>query len=393
MELLLKLTQIPTSITSYNMKAHIYLILSFFFLWSCQPKTSEQQNLKPDIKLSYAKGFTYQKNSKHTKIIVSRPFKGASEPLEYIIITGDTIIKPSHPNQTIVKTPIQKIIASSTTQIPVLESLQLEHLLKGFPNTKFISSKKTRALIDNGSIIEVGHEENMNTELILGIQPDVLFAFAVNNLSKNHRTLKNTGIPIVIDASWLEESPLGRAEWIKFFGLFLNKEKEAAQIFKTIENNYKNSLKTINTTLQKPTLLYGSMYNDIWYSPAGESYIAKIMADAKTDYLWKNTKGTGSLSLQFEDVFIKAKKADFWFAPGYAATQKVLASKNKHYTQFKPYINNNIYTYTNTTGKTGGLLFFELGALRPDLILKDIIKICHPELLTNYQTTFFKKLE
>ena len=157
--------------------------------------------------------------------------------------------------------------------------------------------------------------------------------------------------------------------------------------------NYQTALKTIPDNIHKPNVLYGGIYNDIWYTPAGDSYVAQIMKDAGTNYYWQNTESTGSLALQFEEVFVEAKNADFWFAPGYALDKKALANNNKHYSSFKPFSTNNIYTYTYTVGETGGLVFFELGALRPDLILKDFIKICHPELLPNYETTFFKRLE
>lgn len=374
---------------SYN---SIYFIIALFLsIVACKPKTTVPK--ETNTSMQYAKGFVYKKYPKHTKITVLRPFKGSTNPFEYILITGDTIIKSNGPNQVIVQTPINKIIATSTTQIPVLEALNSENLLKGFPNTNFISSKKTRTLIDNKNIIDIGHEEHMNTEMVLDIKPDILFAFAVNNLNKNFTTLKKAGIPIVIDASWLEETPLGRVEWLKFFALFLNKEKEANVIFNDIEKNYKTALNTVPKNTEKPSILYGNIYNDVWYTPAGESYIAQIMKDAKTNYLWKNTTGTGSLSLQFEDVFLKGKNADFWFSPGFALTKKALSQKNKHYSQFSPYKKDNVYTYSNTTGATGGLLFFELGALRPDYILKDFIKICHPETLPNYEPTFFKKLK
>lgn len=374
------------------MKFYTQLFILFTFI-ACQPKANKKTENKAVIKPKFAKGFTYEKHDKYTKVVVKTPYKGATNPYEYILIKGDTIIKPSHKNQIVISTPLKSIIATSTTQIPVLEALNSETLLKGYPNTKFVSSVKTRALIDSGSIVDIGHEEYMNTEMVLDINPDILFAFAVNKINKNFTTLKKAGIPIVIDASWLEETPLGRAEWIKFFALFLHQEKEADLVFNKIVQSYQTALKTIPKNISKPTILYGGIYNDIWYTPAGDSYVAQIMKDAGTNYYWQNTQSTGSLALQFEEVFIQAKNADFWFAPGYAANKEALAGNNKHYTNFKPYNTNNIYTYSNTVGATGGMIFFELGALRPDLILKDFIKICHPELLPNYETTFFKRLE
>lgn len=374
------------------MKIFTYIAL-FVTLISCQQKKEIKKESNSLSIPKYAKGFVYEVKEKYIKVTVKTPFKGATTPYEYIIIKGDTIIEANSQYQVIVKTPIQKIVATSTTQIPILESLNTETLLKGYPNTDFISSKKTRTLIEQGAITDIGHEENMNVEMVLDINPDVLFAFAVNSINKNFRTLKKAGIPIVIDASWLEETPLGRAEWIKFFALFLGKEKEAEIVFNSIEKSYQTALKALPKNTLPPTVLYGGMYNDIWYTPAGDSFMAQILKDAQVNYLWKNTKGTGSLSLPFENVFIKGQNTNFWFAPGAATTKQLLSQKNKHYTQFLPYKTNNIYTYSNTIGSTGGMLFFELGALRPDMILKDIIKICHPGSLTDYETTFFKKLD
>lgn len=373
---------------------NIVLALLPFLLLSCN-SSSKQKEVKSveSITPKYAKGFSYEKHPKYTKITVHQPFKGATSPFEYFLIQGDTLIKPQNENQVVVTTPIHKLVATSTTQIPVLEALKSEHLLKGYPNTNFISSKKTRTLIDEGSVIDVGHEEHMNTELVLQLQPDVLFAFAVNNLNKNHRTLKKAGIPIVIDASWLEESPLGRAEWITFFALFLNKEKEAQEFFKNIEKNYLEALELIKQPQEQPKILYGSMFQGIWYAPAGESFIAEILKDAQTKYVWAHSSGTGSLSLQFEEVFLQAQEADFWFSPGMAKTKKGVGESNPHYQQIPPFKNNQLYSYANSVGPTGGLLFFELGALRPDLILKDIIKACHPNTLPDYEATFFKQLE
>lgn len=370
-----------------------FYIITLFTLIACQPKATESSNTNTINKLKYAKGFTYEKYDKYIKIIVKTPYKGATTPNEYIIIKGDTVMKPNHKNQTIVKTPIKKIIATSTTQIPVFEALKSETLLVGYPNTKFVSSLKTRALIDNGDIIDLGHEEHMDIETILDLQPNILFAFGVNKINKDLETLENSGISIVTDSSWLEETPLGRAEWIKFFALFLNQEKEADLVFDKIVRNYNGALKEITKGIQKPSMLYGSIYNDIWYAPAGDSYVAQMMRDASINYYWQNTPSNGSLALPFEKVFLEAKDAEFWFAPGHVLDKKSLIDSNKHYAAFKSFKTNRIFTYSNTTGAQGGLIFFELGALRPDLVLKDFIKICHPQILPKYQTTFFKRLE
>lgn len=367
--------------------------LFLLLLIACQPKKTTKPKESTTANLKYAKMFYYTKHKKFTKVIVKTPYKNATTPYEYFIITGDTLIEAQNDYQFVIKEPIQKLVATSTTQIPMLEAIACEHLLKGFPNTQFISSKKTRALIDAGKITDLGQQQEMNTELVLNLQPDAILAFGVNELNKNLNTLKKAGISLIIDASWLEESPLGRAEWVKFFALFLGKEKEANTIFNQIENSYLSALKAVETKEQKPSMLYGSMFQGIWYAPAGESYMAQILKDAQVDYLWKNTPGTGSLSLPFEKVYLQAEHTLYWFAPGMVTDLNTLAKINTHYTKLTPFKNQHIYTYANATGDTGGLLFFELGALRPDFILKDIIQICHPKTLPNYKATFFTRLE
>lgn len=135
------------------------------------------------------------------------------------------------------------------------------------------------------------------------------------------------------------------------------------------------------------------MHKDVWYLPNGTSPEAQILKDANVNYLWSETSGTGSLALSFEAVFDKAKDADLWLSPSYYNSLNALEKANQHYTKFDAFTNKNIYSFANTTGKTGGVLYYELGTARPDLVLKDVIKICHPELLQNYTPYFFKALK
>ena len=134
------------------------------------------------------------------------------------------------------------------------------------------------------------------------------------------------------------------------------------------------------------------MSKDIWNLPAGESFVAQFLNDANTNYLWKNSKGKGSLSISFESILDKGKSAGIWIAPGYFSSKKQMLEKNANYKEFTAFKNNQVFTFANKVGETGGVLYFELGPTRPDLVLKDIIKITHPELLKEYTPTFFEKM-
>mgnify|MGYP000250575976 FL=1 len=135
------------------------------------------------------------------------------------------------------------------------------------------------------------------------------------------------------------------------------------------------------------------MSKDIWNLPAGDSFVAQFLKDANLNYLWKDSEGKGSLSLSFESVFDKGANADFWIAPGYFSSKEQLLNSNELYSQFMAFKTDQIYTPSTKKGKTGGIIYYELAPTRPDLVLKDIIKITNPDLLPNYQLTFFEKMK
>ena len=194
-----------------------------------------------------------------------------------------------------------------------------------------------------------------------------------------------------MNGDWNEQSPLGKAEWIKFFGALYGQEKKTNTIFESIKDEYKKTLIVAQKATSNPTVLSGAMFQDIWYMPQGESWASVFLKDARANYLWKDTKGTGSLSLSFETVFEKGQNADFWIQGQFSSLEEI-EKTNKHYTQFKAFKTKKVYSFGNKKGKTGGNLFYELAPNRPDLVLKDILKMVHPELLQNHKMFFIEKL-
>lgn len=370
-----------------KIKIHYILIILTFFI-SCKNEKQKVDQIKSVSNIKYARGFDIQYFDNFTKLIIKAPYQNSTETFEYNLYHS----KPNN-NLNSIEIPINAIVATSTTHIPFLELLNVENKLVGFPNSDFISSKKTRLLIDQGTIKELGSENNVNTEVLLNLQPDLVIGHSVNNNNKTFSTIEKMGIPVILNGEWLEETPLGRAEWIKFFGVLFEKEKAADSIFKTIESNYLEAKKIAKNSKNKPTIISGGLYKDVWYLPAGDSFEATFLKDANTNYLWKNSEGKGSLSLNLENVFIKGKDAQIWISPSFHTSLNSIKEANAIYSQFKAFQSNSVYTYMNTKGEKDGIWYFELSPTRPDLVLKDIIKIAHPELLPEYNFTFFKKLK
>ena len=283
-------------------------------------------------------------------------------------------------------------MVTSTTHIPSLEMLDEENKLIGFPNLDYISSEKVRTLIEQKKIKELGNNQSLNTEVILDLQPDVIIGYGIDNNNPTLDNLQKSGLKVMLNGDWNEETPLGKAEWIKFFGAIFGKQEKAEELFTKIETDYLKTIEIAKRATSTPTVLAGDMFEDKWYLPQGESWGAKFITNANGNYLWAKTKGTGSLSLSFEKVYSVAKNADIWFMDQYTTLEEI-KNANPHYSQFKAFKTKNIYSFSNKKGKTGGVIYYELAPNRPDLVLKDLVKIFHPELLPNYQLYFFEKLK
>ena len=229
-------------------------------------------------------------------------------------------------------------------------------------------------------------------ELLIDLQPELVIGFSINNANPTYKSIEQAGIPVIYNGDWTEETPLGRAEWIHFFAPFFHREAKAAQLFNEIERNYVEAKNLAKNTHTKPSVLAGSMYKDIWYLPAGNSYQAQYLKDANANYIWANTEGTGSLSLQIESVLDKGSEADLWIGPGSFKSYTEMKTANPLYAAFSAFKNKKIFSAANTLGETGGTLYYELAATRPDIVLKDMIKAIHPDILPDYQPFFFKPL-
>tara|TARA_B100000787_G_scaffold161346_1_gene141099 strand:+ start:13188 stop:14333 length:1146 start_codon:yes stop_codon:yes gene_type:complete len=378
-------------------QSYYILIFSFFIILcnSCGKINSVKltKEVKQSNEIKYAKGFDIKHFSEYKKLIIKSPYPDATESFEYILTT----IPSLHDNESSIKrikVPVENIVVTSTTHIPMLELLGVEKSLIGFQNTNYISAEKTRKRVDSGFVRELGNEAAMNTEVLFELQPDIVIGFSMNKVNKIYSLIEKYGIPVLINGDWLEETPLGRAEWIKFFGVLFDKEKEADSIFRKIESNYLESMLLAKNAIYKPTILSGAvMRNDIWNLPAGDSFVAQFLEDANLNYLWKESKGKGSLKLSFESVFDKGQHADYWIAPGYFSTKEQLLENNTHYKNFTSFQKNKIYTASTRTGITGGVIYYELAPTRPDLVLKDIIKITNPNALPNYKLSFFEQMK
>ncbi|QDO95415.1 ABC transporter substrate-binding protein [Formosa sediminum] len=374
------------------------LLVLFICTFSCKQETKTTKEIKEKgvaLNLKHAKGFAVKTFKNYKVLEIFSPWPNADQSYTYALVDRtklEDITLNSDEFDAVIPIPIQRIVVTSTTHLPGLELLEEDQKLVGFPGTQYVSSENIRTRIDNNEVRELGKNEGVNTEVVLELRPDVVIAFGIDGNNSTMETIKNANIPVIYNGDWVEDSPLAKAEWIKFFGVLFNKETQAETVYNSIETEYLKAKTLAEQVEEKPSVFSGAMYKDVWYMPNGTSSEAQLLKDANANYLWKNTKGAGSLALNFETVFNTAKAAKIWINPSIYRSYKELESANAHYTKFDAFKHKNIYSMSNTKGATGGVLYYELGQARPDLVLKDLIKICHPELLQDYDLFFFKKL-
>lgn len=372
----------------------ILFVFSFATIVGC--KKSENLDLKGSTNsentIKYASGLSINTFEGYSVVKVSNPWPEANKNFTYILKEKNGSIPDSLQKYPTIQVPLQSIVVTSTTNIPFLEMLEVEKSLVGFPHTDYVSSEKTRKRIDAGRVKNIGQNEKLNMEQLIELAPDLIVTFGIDNNNPMIDNLEKSGLKVLIQADWMEQTPLGKAEWIKLYGALFGKQKKAKTLFDEIVKNYNDGIQLVATQKPIATVLYGSMYGDQWYVARGNSWVAQFMKDAKANYLWANVEGTGSLSLPFEKILEKAKTAKYWIATGSFKSIAELENSNPHYNQFDALKSNNVYTFESKLGATGGTIYYELAPSRPDLVLKDYIKIFHPELLPNYTFTFAQKL-
>ncbi|ESU27022.1 iron ABC transporter [Flavobacterium limnosediminis JC2902] len=379
------------------MKNYFYKMLFVFFLLTlvgCKnnEKTDSVKITTAENTIKYASGLAIYEYDGYSVVKVTNPWPDANKDFTYVLKEKNAVVPDSLQQHLSIQVPLQSIVVTSTTNVPFLEMLGVENKLVGFPHTDYISSEKTRALIDKGLVKNVGQNEKLNMEQLIELAPELIVTFGVDNNNPMIQNLEKSGLKVMIQGDWMEQSPLGKAEWIKLYAALFGKQKEGKKLFDDIVKNYNQALDSVKNSKAETTVLYGSMYQDQWYVAKGNSWVAQFLRDAKADYLWKDLEGTGSLGLSFENILDKAKNAGCWIAAGPYKTLAELEESNPHYSQFDAFKKKNVYTFEAKLGATGGTVYYESGPSRPDLVLKDFIKIFHPELLPDYTLTFAQKL-
>lgn len=372
------------------------LLLSFLIL-SCSGNNSYSSN-KSDLKTGsitrYAEKLLIEKNDSFTVVTIRDPWQGAKDVLQQWYLVPEGISVPDADPATVIRVPVRKIICMSTTHLAMIRALNEERSLAGASGTDFIYDSTLKVLAERGHIREVGYDDNLNKELIASIDPDLVMVYGVGGESAAYTgKLAEMGIKVLYNADYLEEEPLGKAEWIQLFGALYGREDMADSIFLHTENEYNRLKEEIaGKSYPRPGVLLGLPYRDTWFISPGNSYISRLISDAGGDYLWKDTDSDQSMPYGIENVYTKALFADFWINPGSATGIDEIISLDKRLAGLKCVREGNVFNNNKRSNNNGGNDYWEKGAMNPHLILKDIAAILNPYPDYERELVYYRKL-
>lgn len=386
-------------------------IFSFLLIFSCKNTTSENQKnttnnpqTNKQLKPTYAKGFLVEYYDTYKILHILQPFSNdnfdnvatKSDTLSYVLAQQNTILPKNIAHLPVIKIPVKKIIVLSTTHLALLELLEAENIIIGASNTDYIYSEKIKNLVTTKKITKID-DQNLNTEQILALSPDLVMASALPATQyKQYQPLITAGVPVLLNAEWLEKTPLGKTEWLKVMAVLIDKEQKANVLFDDIATKYLRTKvlvdnftkKLIENKGQKKTVFCGFPYKDTWHTPAGESFMANFLADAGANYIFSDIKGTASIPISMEKIYQRCTSADIWLNVDIPETQE--NSKNFELMKgLKAYQNKEIYSRSKRINGQGND-YWESGVVRPDVVLEDLVKIFYPELQKNFtEKSFF----
>ena len=349
------------------------------------------------LMVEYAQGFAIEKHGDITLLTVSNPWQGARNVIyRYALCPKGRKIPDEFSQHTIIYTPVERVVCLSTTHVAMLSALGKTSSIKALSGTAFVSDTSVRRAVEQGLIADIGYDQGLNYEKIINLNPDVIFAYGVGDEATGSKArLAGLGQKVVFNAEYLERTSLGKAEWIRFMAAFFGCEAQATEKFDAVRDEYQSLCRLVKDRKheRQPKIICDLPWQGVWYIPGGETWMAAMIADAGGDYIWKENTSRESIPVNIETIVHQGGTADLWINAGAARSLAEIRKADERLSLIKPFRAGAVYNNYARAGGSGGNDFFESGVVNPHIILKDMIKIFHPDLLPDHQLYYYMKLE
>ncbi|HVV02965.1 MAG TPA: ABC transporter substrate-binding protein [Puia sp.] len=380
----------------------IYFI-ALSFLFSCHSPTAKNEptvaagsedTARAQTTIRYAHGFTIDYHDGFKLVHILDRNSNKFDTLEYLLVQRGHAIPSGYPRAQVIPIPVQTMIALSSTHVGIADFVGVADRITGLGDFHYVNAPLVRENIRAGRTKEVGLDQNINNELVISMHPGLLMA--MSNPEANgarYKVLTDAGIPVIVVAEWLENTPLGKAEWVKLMAALTNREALVNKKFDSVVKTYDSLVQLGRQAKTHPHVIIGMPFKGSWFMPAGDSYMAHFIEAAGGGYNWANTKNTGSLPLNFESVAPEALTAEYWLNIGYVNSKQDILAKDPRFASFRSFKMGNLYNFDKRTNDQGSNDYWESGAVNPHIVLEDMISILHPELLPGHTLVYYRQLQ
>ena len=367
---------------------NLLLIISALATASCSGYMSEGEAIVGDtLQLRHASLLTIVECDGYTVTDIKNPWSGRLLH-RYILVDKKSSVPADIPRGTLLRTPLDNLLIFSTVHAELICQLGRTNAVAGVCEAEYMTQPVLKERIANGTIVDCGSTLNINSERVVQLSPQAIWVLPYEN--GGYGKLERLHYPLIECAEYMENSPLGGAEWVRFYGRLIGEGKKADSLFNVVENNYITLRDKVSHCDTRPTLMCELKSSSAWYMPGGNSTMGQLYNDAGANYLFGYHNRTGSLPMAFEAVLDRASDADLWLMKygGARKTYKSLLTEFEGYAHFRPYKERNIYECRLSEKR-----FYEETPFRPDILLQELVSIIHPEFVKDYELRYYEKMQ
>lgn len=374
---------------------NILLLILLLTLGCGRPQTHPRNFTVTLYTPQYASGFDIKgtPGGSSTLLSVSNPWQGADSVVSRLLILRDGEEAPQGFDGQVLRGNARRIVTTSSTHIAMLDAIGAAGTVVGVSGINFIANPTIQRGRD--TIADIGYEGHFNYEALVGAAPDLVLLYGVSGASSMENKLRELGIPYVYIGDYVEESPLGKAEWLVALSEIVGRRADGQKRFAQIPAAYnavKARLQGLNAP--KPTVMFNTPYGDSWFMPSTASYMVRLVNDAGGQYLYDKNTGNASKPIDLEEAYLLASKADCWLNAGGGDTRTLAQLKlmTPKFGAVKPVTSGRVFNNNLRATPGGGNDFYESGVVHPDLVLRDLVKIFYPDLVPE-EFVYYRKLQ
>lgn len=372
-------------------------IINCALLCACSPHRAHPDNLEDFSETLYtptdASGFsiTGKEGSQSSLITVSNPWQGADSVATHLFITRAGDEAPLAYEGQVLDGEADRIAVTSSTHVAMLDALGATDRIVAVSGIDYINNPDVQRRRDD--IADIGYEGNFDYEALLASDPDIVLLYGVNGASSMEGKLRELQIPYIYIGDYVEESPLGKAEWMVPIAEIIGEREKGADTYAAIAARYGALKKRVaDSAVDAPSVMLNVPYGDSWFMPSADSYMARLIRDAGADYIYRKNTGNTSMPIDLEEAYTLASQADFWLNTDRMESLSTLAAKCPKFKDTRTLRNGYVYNNTRRANSAGGNDFYESAVVNPDILLRDLAAIFHPELSSD-TLVYYKKLK